>query len=438
MTDAVTLPVRGTVDGAGRLTAADPSLVRLQEEAGATLGSVLAVPQLAALARLARTLGVTLSRPARAGLREAELDLWVRAEPVADEVRLVIEQWIERPPLARRWPAASTQVAGDAANSDLGFELDTELRVVAIGRGLAEQLGSGPASVLGLPLTRLVQLETSGEGDLPLLSALAARRGFSGQKVAARRSGAELVLAASPFLTKAGEFAGYRGSASAPEEQAAAGLATGPEWNALLKEPLDVIVTEAERISDRREGPLRSDYAAYASDIAGAARHLLEVLQSMGREAVATSQEKNEPIDLAALAAEAAGLAQPQAAEAEVMLELEGATALPAIGQPRAVTQILVNLIGNAIRFSPKGGAVRIEANAGATASVSVSDQGPGVALKDRERIFERFEQAERRGQGAGLGLSISRRLAQSMGGDINLGSTPGEGARFTLTLPQR
>ena len=77
-------------------------------------------------------------------------------------------------------------------------------------------------------------------------------------------------------------------------------------------------------------------------------------------------------------------------------------------------------------------------AKAGAAASISVTDNGPGVAAKDRERIFEPFEQAAPRGEGAGLGLAISRRLARSMGGDISLDSTPGKGARFTLTLPPR
>ncbi|MEA3059991.1 MAG: hypothetical protein QOE50_1403, partial [Sphingomonadales bacterium] len=99
--------------------------------------------------------------------------------------------------------------------------------------------------------------------------------------------------------------------------------------------------------------------------------------------------------------------------------------------------QILVNLIGNAIRHSPAGGRIRLVLGRTAgTASVSVCDEGPGVAAADQQRIFERFERAHPKESGTGLGLAISRRLARSMGGDVTLDSAPGEGARFTLTLP--
>ena len=110
---------------------------------------------------------------------------------------------------------------------------------------------------------------------------------------------------------------------------------------------------------------------------------------------------------------------------------------MPAKGEERAVIQILVNLIGNAIRHSPQGGVIAIGfARTSVAASVSVRDQGAGIAAADHQRIFERFEQAQPSEGGTGLGLAISRRLAQSMGGDVTLESAPGEGALFTLTLP--
>ena len=67
---------------------------------------------------------------------------------------------------------------------------------------------------------------------------------------------------------------------------------------------------------------------------------------------------------------------------------------------------------------------------------MTVADEGPGIAEADQERIFERYERADNSPEGSGLGLAISRRLARSMGGDIELVSTPGQGARFTLVLP--
>ncbi len=66
----------------------------------------------------------------------------------------------------------------------------------------------------------------------------------------------------------------------------------------------------------------------------------------------------------------------------------------------------------------------------------TIADQGPGIAQEDQQRIFERYEQVGDGPEGSGLGLAISRRLARAMGGDIELVSAPGEGARFTLVLP--
>ena len=111
---------------------------------------------------------------------------------------------------------------------------------------------------------------------------------------------------------------------------------------------------------------------------------------------------------------------------------------MPAIGEFRRVLQILVNLVGNAVRYSPEGSEVRIvtECDHG-HARIMVIDQGQGVAVADRERIFEKFERLGRDDSGgSGLGLYISRRLARAMGGDIRIGGAPGEGARFILTLP--
>jgi signal transduction histidine kinase len=130
-------------------------------------------------------------------------------------------------------------------------------------------------------------------------------------------------------------------------------------------------------------------------------------------------------------------LVDSTAEERGIVIEIESRDALPARGEERAVTQILVNLLSNAIRHSPAGGKVRLTfAQTPGTASVSVSDEGPGIAAADQQRIFERFERAHPEEGGTGLGLAIARRLARSMGGDVNLDSAPGEGARFTLMLP--
>lgn len=425
-------PVGGTVDSDGRLTEADAPLARLQQEAGSDIGRTLAVPQLALIVRLARKLGVTISRPALAASAEGDLDLWVRAEPHDGDVRLTIESWIERPQQQPRWPARTPAPANEGSTDDR-FELDLDLRLTSLAPGLAAVLGTTPERATGLPLTRVVQLEEDERGEMPLLGALGQRRDFAGQRAVTRRGGAVLTLSGQVRFAADGSFAGFIGRAFS--EADAATIPVSAELDELLRLPIDRIVSEAQQISERAEGPLRSDYAAYASDIMAASRHLLDVLHSMSGE-VREKEEGEDRIDLAALAAEAADLVQRQAAAAGVILELEGETALAAKGEARAVTQILVNLAGNAVRHSPPGGVVRITSVRGTVAEVTIVDEGPGVPGEDRERIFEPFEQAAPNGAGAGLGLAISRRLARSMGGDIHLDSEGGQGARFTLSLP--
>jgi signal transduction histidine kinase len=109
-------------------------------------------------------------------------------------------------------------------------------------------------------------------------------------------------------------------------------------------------------------------------------------------------------------------------------------------GEFRRALQVLVNLIGNAVRYSPPGGMVwiRMERD-GDMGCVIVADQGKGIAFEDQERIFEKFGRVDpTEPGGSGLGLYIARRLARAMGGDITVDSAPGMGARFVFTLPFR
>ena len=111
---------------------------------------------------------------------------------------------------------------------------------------------------------------------------------------------------------------------------------------------------------------------------------------------------------------------------------------MPAIAEFRRVLQVLLNLVGNAIGYSPDNSQVwiRLEGE-GARARVIVADQGPGIALEQQDRLFDKFERLGRSdAAGSGLGLYISRRLAQAMGGELTVDSALGQGARFTLDVP--
>jgi signal transduction histidine kinase len=178
---------------------------------------------------------------------------------------------------------------------------------------------------------------------------------------------------------------------------------------------------------------LRGDYASYASDIAAAARHLMEVMTSMSGEAAGD----RKLVDLALLADESAGLLSSAADEKSVTVLLRSNAPLMAHGDRSAVIQILVNLIGNALRHSPDRGEVALSfEHKDGFAEVHVRDCGPGIDPADQERIFERFEKASDTLGNTGLGLAISRRLARAMGGEILVESEPGDGSCFILRLP--
>jgi len=450
--------VRGRVDANGRLVEAEPRLAALQRAAGGEDGGPLAIPQVAALARLAARLNIAISRPAVAAEGEADLDLWVRAEPGADGVALTVSGWRRRPP---RGPAPASHAAREAdflrASADWMWETDAALRITALSPAAAAAAGQAPNALLGNPLTQLFRLAEAGEAELPLLSALAEQRRFEGQPAELRGGrGGTYLLAGIPLIGADGRFAGFRGSATAlaagrSDQPARQPAPTPPDTSAFgerldkaLRAPLARIVSSAEAIAARDEGALRRDYAGYADDIASAGRHLLALvddlvdLQAIERPDFAPEKEE---IDLADVARRAAGLLAVRAAGRRVRIDAPApGEALPAWGAFKRALQIVVNLLANAIRYSPEGGMVWVRTDReGDLVALIIADQGKGVAEEDQARIFEKFERVDpTEPGGTGLGLYIARRLARAMGGDISVDSARGQGARFTFTLPVR
>ncbi len=152
-----------------------------------------------------------------------------------------------------------------------------------------------------------------------------------------------------------------------------------------------------------------------------------------------------EEFSLPELVAEVMAQIEPIIARSKLVVSAAVSPDIPPVRSDRQkVKQILLNLLGNALKFTPEG-AIRVAgAHNRATdeVSIAVSDTGIGIAEADQERIFEDFRQADdsstRKYSGTGLGLSISRRLAAMLGGRITLASRLGEGSTFTLILPRR
>ncbi len=444
-------PAIGRVSADGLLLDAEPRLAELNRRAGGAPGQPVAVPQIATLIRLAQRLGIPIGRTVVAADADDDIELNVRVEPDELGIRLEVSGWVAGAP----WqPADGASAARDAdflrADADWLWSTDASLHLTHLSDHAGRRFGIDRHAVLGQPITRLFSLSDDGEGGFPILGAVASQARFDGQEAGIRGTPHRVRLAAVPRSDAAGRFAGFDGAAyaiDAPVKDAATPADDlsdrfSRRVGRALRDPLGRIIANADSISAETEGPLRHDYAAYAADIASAGRHLLALvddladLKAIERADFVVAIER---IDLADVARRAAGLLAVRAAHGEVQIDRPPAdAAMAAGGEFRRVLQILVNLIGNAVRYSPPGGMVwiRLERD-GDSACVIVADQGKGIAAEDHERIFAKFGRVDpSEPGGSGLGLYIARRLARAMGGDIVVDSAPGEGARFVLMLP--
>jgi signal transduction histidine kinase len=447
-------PVAGRVDAQGRLVAADPPLAALNASAGGEQGGMLSVPQIAALARLARRLGISISRAAVAADGDRDLDLWVRASPEGDEVALSITGWGSRPASVQA-PAFPAEREADfvRATADWTWETDETLTLTALAPGASAAVRRNPRDFIGQQLTSLLRFREGEDGGFPILTALAEHKAFDHQLAETRDERRALYhLSAVPLIDGNGRFAGFRGAAMsaahAPQRTDARAesesSAFGERLDSALRGPLAHIIDSAERLQAQPEGPLRRDYASYAGDIASAGRHLLALvddlvdLQAIER---ADFRPDAEPVDLADIARRAAGLLAVRAGDRGVRIDGPGlAETLPAIGDFTRALQVMMNLLTNAIRYTPEGGQIWLRTEQeGDLATLIVADQGKGIASEDQQRIFERFGRVDPlEPGGTGLGLYIARRLARAMNGDLSVDSAPGQGARFAFTLPLR
>ncbi len=209
---------------------------------------------------------------------------------------------------------------------------------------------------------------------------------------------------------------------------------------------MNAIIGFSELLVDEMAGPLSGKQREFVSRIRASSVHLLQLINEVltyarveaGRESIHL-----EPVDVAALVRETAVLLEPLAAEGGLRLQVRvPEEALEVETDLAKVRQILLNLLSNAVKFTKRGEVeVRLEEVEGWVV-LTVRDSGIGIGPEHLERIFEPFWQAEpvntRRSGGTGLGLSVTRNLAQLLGGEVEVESTPGAGSTFTVRLPIR
>jgi signal transduction histidine kinase len=200
-------------------------------------------------------------------------------------------------------------------------------------------------------------------------------------------------------------------------------------------------------LEDEVLGPLTDEQRSYLHRMLGSADMLLSLvndLLDMGRMRSGKFALVYAPMHLEELTRDVYDHLGPLAEKKEQALELALPAELPALVADRQrVSQVLVNLVGNAIKFTGPGGRITTAARVdGEAIRVEVRDTGPGIAAKDLDKLFKKFSQVDasstRSAGGSGLGLSISKALVEAHGGTIGVESRLGEGSTFWFTLPLR
>ena len=211
-----------------------------------------------------------------------------------------------------------------------------------------------------------------------------------------------------------------------------------------LRTPLNAILGYTELMADGAYGEPSEKMLGILKRLEANGKHLLGLINDvLDLSKIEAGQLVLELSDYCVqdIAQTVRSTLEPLAADKKLAFKLELAPELPpGHGDGRRLTQVLINLVGNAIKFTDAGEvAIKAEANDGSF-HVSVCDTGPGISAADQAKLFQEFQQADnaitKKKGGTGLGLAISKRIIEMHGGKIWVESKPGQGSTFTFTLP--
>ena len=210
-----------------------------------------------------------------------------------------------------------------------------------------------------------------------------------------------------------------------------------------LRTPLSLILGHAEAVHDGVLPPSTENFEIIREE-ATRLEHLINDLRTLSLADAGVLRMQMETVEPQRLIQEVSSLYQYQAQRKNITFELDITPDLPFIEvDPGRVTQVLTNILDNALRHTPEGG--RIILAAGETENMvelSVQDSGPGLNIEDADRIFERLYRADpsrfREDGGSGLGLAIAKSIVQAHGGQISAESEPGSGLKIRIRLPKK
>jgi signal transduction histidine kinase len=211
-----------------------------------------------------------------------------------------------------------------------------------------------------------------------------------------------------------------------------------------LRTPLNAIIGFSEVLGERMFGDINEKQEEYVQDILGSGRHLLSLINDildLSKIEAGRMELESAEFDLPSAIDNALTLVRERAGRRGITLEHAIDERLGAFnGDERKVKQVLLNLLSNALKFTPEGGRIDVRATAKAgTAEIAVTDTGVGIAPEDQDAVFEEFRQvgaADKKVEGTGLGLSLARKFVELHGGRLWLKSQVGVGSTFTFTLP--
>lgn len=444
------------------LQMAHEPLATLQIQCGGGLPGRIAIPGLLELVRRARQTRLRLAQLVHALNGEERVSVWVEVRPRDGEEEgcdIFTTNWRCTPALPddeNRLAARRLQL--DCHLAEIYARLDADQAIMSVEclvpaedtRATLRNMHAGT----GQQWTDFVQ------SDLPSQQQPLHWRLLDGAKVKLASSDRDWVARLVPEgggpvkngLTENTGFGLYFVPQDAPYQPAATNdaeslLAMGKEIAPALRQPISRIIANAETIRTRLAGPLAEEYSNYAADIVSAGQHLLSLVDDLSDLEVVEAagfSTASDCVDLGDIARRAAGILAMRAQERKITVRVpDEGQKLPAIAEFRRVLQILLNLIGNALRYAPEGTCITVgpamqsEMPQPGMVRLVVADEGPGLPPEDRERVFNKYERLGRAGDGGtGLGLYISRRLARAMGGELSIAGEAGQGAHFLLDLP--
>lgn len=205
------------------------------------------------------------------------------------------------------------------------------------------------------------------------------------------------------------------------------------------KTPVANILLYAQLLSEQELSPQGRDCAAALEGQVEKLRALIEALVKTSRLEAGVLALHPRAGPLGPVLEEAAAQFAPKAAERRIRLVL-APTDISAVFDPKWTGEALCNLLDNAVKYTPAGGRVTVEAvSYQLFCRIDVTDTGPGIPEEERAKVFQRFYRspAAYEAEGVGIGLYLARQIAQGQGGYIKASSRPGQGSRFSLYLPQ-